>query len=272
MSEELKVYALDDGANKHQSMTKEQIITAITQAINDGTITNIDAGFITKLQEKNHNKALQLWIGTSAEFQALESKNEDTLYMLTDDTTVDDLANAITALETNLNEKIETEIKDEETARKQADSTLTDTINTNYNTLNSKITTLSNDFNSKLKNRKFLKIQIEEDMLQMLEIIVEDVGTPIYTFMGSDKFAAYTVNQIAEHIYKGNLRVVSAIGILGLMDKQWNSIAYVEAGFEDSEIIGITNYNLTGYSPKRTEVHTFFSSTIALVMKYDLYK
>lgn len=101
--DEKNVYALDEGKNSWLTMTKEQILTAITQAVNEGTISDIDAGFITKLQEMNAQGVVQFWFGTMAEFQALTDKDENTLYLFTDDPTVDDIEQAITELE----EKIE---------------------------------------------------------------------------------------------------------------------------------------------------------------------
>lgn len=99
MADELKVFALDEGANKHQTMTKEQILAAIVQAVNDGTIGNIDTGFITKIQEINNKTNLKVWIGTNAEFTALPTKDTDTLYLFTDDPTIDDMEDAVTAVE-----------------------------------------------------------------------------------------------------------------------------------------------------------------------------
>lgn len=95
----LKVYALDDGANKHETMTKEQVLAAIVQAVENGTITNIDTGFITKIQEMNKQTNLKVWVGTNAEFTALETKAEDTLYLFTDDPTIDDMEQAVTEVE-----------------------------------------------------------------------------------------------------------------------------------------------------------------------------
>lgn len=95
----LKVYALDDGANKHETMTKEQVLAAIIQAVEDGTITNIDTGFITKIKEMNKQTNLKVWVGTNAEFTALETKAEDTLYLFTDDPTIDDMEQAVTEVE-----------------------------------------------------------------------------------------------------------------------------------------------------------------------------
>ena len=101
MPEERQVFALDEGKNSWLTMTKEQILTAIMQAVNDGAIGDIDAGFVTKLQEMNKELPVQLWLGTSAEFNALESKEQNTLYILTDDQTpevIEDLANKVAGL------------------------------------------------------------------------------------------------------------------------------------------------------------------------------
>ena len=95
MLDEKNVYAQDAGKNNFLTMTREQILTAITQAVNEGTIGDIDAGFITKLQEMNEQTVVQFWFGTTAEFQALTEKRENMLYILTDDTTLDDVSRHI---------------------------------------------------------------------------------------------------------------------------------------------------------------------------------
>lgn len=95
MLDEKNVYALDSGKNSFLTMTKEQILTAITQAVNEGTIGDIDAGFITKIQEQNDQKGISFWFGTTAQFEALEEKREDILYILTDDTTLTDIETGI---------------------------------------------------------------------------------------------------------------------------------------------------------------------------------
>lgn len=76
---------------KFESMTKEQILAAIEQAISTGKITDVDTGFVTKLKEQNANKALTFWVGTTAEYNELPEKVNNCFYILTDDTTGDDL-------------------------------------------------------------------------------------------------------------------------------------------------------------------------------------
>lgn len=73
-----------------EALTKEQTINAIAEAT--GTVPesiDVDAAFITKIKEMNANKNLKFWIGTTAQFQALQTKQENTLYIFTDDDTVD---------------------------------------------------------------------------------------------------------------------------------------------------------------------------------------
>lgn len=99
MLDEKNVYAQDSGKNNFLTMTREQILTAITQAVNEGTIGDIDAGFVTKIQEMNNQGVVKLWVGTSSEFTAIAAKDENTLYLLTDDTTVDDIEQAFKNIE-----------------------------------------------------------------------------------------------------------------------------------------------------------------------------
>lgn len=66
-----------------ESMTKEQIITAIAEATGS-TPTSIDEAFITKIKEINGNRALQFWVGTQAQYNAIETPEDDVLYLITD--------------------------------------------------------------------------------------------------------------------------------------------------------------------------------------------
>lgn len=91
MADERNYYVLCENNCKFPAMTKEQILTAIEQAISTGEIKDVDTGFVTRLKEQNANKALIFWIGTTAEYNALTEKKENCFYILTDDTTDDDI-------------------------------------------------------------------------------------------------------------------------------------------------------------------------------------
>lgn len=134
MAEERKVYALDEGANKWETMTKEQIITAIMQAVNEGTIGNLDAGFIHLVQEMNKQKTLSFWVGTITEFNALKEKDNDTLYLFTDDPTLDDIETALQTLNDTQKSNVDTFNKKDADTNKRIDNIISG--ETPINTLN----------------------------------------------------------------------------------------------------------------------------------------
>lgn len=91
MAESDKVYVYDEAKNAHEGMTKEQVITAIENMEATGSPGDVDAGFITKIKEMNKQGYIRFWAGTMAEFNALAEKDPETLYLFTDDPTVEDL-------------------------------------------------------------------------------------------------------------------------------------------------------------------------------------
>ena len=102
MAEEPKVYALDDAKNQRETMTREQIVTAIENMETTGSVGDVDAGFISKILELNKHGKLRFWVGSMAEFNALQSTETDTLYLFNDDPTVDDLEAGIKNVESQL--------------------------------------------------------------------------------------------------------------------------------------------------------------------------
>ena len=85
-----KYYVFDDKHMIIEGMTKEQIINAIAEATG-ATPASVDDGFITTIVETNNRKNVHIWKGTKAQFEALASIDTDTLYIITDDTSVTDL-------------------------------------------------------------------------------------------------------------------------------------------------------------------------------------
>lgn len=102
MADERIYYVLCADNCKFESMTKEQILAAIEQAVSTGEIKNVDTGFVTRLKEQNANKALTFWVGTTAEYNAIPQKVENCFYILTDDTTAEDINTRFTEFETEL--------------------------------------------------------------------------------------------------------------------------------------------------------------------------
>ena len=99
---EMSYYVLDENDCKHISLTKEQIYAAITEAIETGTITDVDTGFVTKIKEMNADKLLSFWIGSSAQYNTLTAKDPNTLYILTDESTLGDAVEKVDVLATKL--------------------------------------------------------------------------------------------------------------------------------------------------------------------------
>ena len=79
-------YVICDDDSKHEGMTKEQILAAITQAVETGGIRNCDTGFITKIKEKNSGGYVSFWVGTQAQYNATAAKESNCVYIITDET------------------------------------------------------------------------------------------------------------------------------------------------------------------------------------------
>lgn len=110
MSEERRYFVFCEDNCKFEALTKEQIINAIAEAT--GAIPesiDVDAAFITKIKDMNADRNLKFWVGTTAQFQALPTKAENTLYILTDDDTADSweqIAEELADLTNSLNTQV----------------------------------------------------------------------------------------------------------------------------------------------------------------------
>lgn len=91
-----KYYVRGDSKSSFESMTKEEILAAITQAVEGGTIGDIDSGFVTKIKEIHNGNNLRFWVGTSAEYNALAETDNNVLYIITDDTSAADINSRFT--------------------------------------------------------------------------------------------------------------------------------------------------------------------------------
>lgn len=92
-------FARGESKSNYETLTREQILAAITQAVSGGTIGDIDTGFVTKIKEQNHGNELRFWVGTSAEYNALvelEEIENNVLYIKTDDTSAAEISGKIT--------------------------------------------------------------------------------------------------------------------------------------------------------------------------------
>ena len=103
MANERKYYVLCSSNCKFESMTKEQILAAITQAVETGEIKDVDTGFVTTIKEQNNGAGLSFWVGTQAEYNALETKATNCFYIVTDDTFGDDINAAVEDMKSEIN-------------------------------------------------------------------------------------------------------------------------------------------------------------------------
>ena len=98
MSDGKKYYCFCGSNCKYETMTKEQILAAITQAVENGAVSDVDTGFVTKVKELNRGSFVSFWVGTKAQYNALEQHAENCFYVITDDTTQDDLRAAVDSI------------------------------------------------------------------------------------------------------------------------------------------------------------------------------
>lgn len=87
MADTPKVYVMCDANCRWESMTKEQILTAIAQAVNDGEITNLDTGFITTVKTIN-DIGLKFFVGEQHEYNALTDEQKENLFAIVTNDTV----------------------------------------------------------------------------------------------------------------------------------------------------------------------------------------
>lgn len=91
-----KVFVLCENNCKYESMTKEQIYTAIIQALENGTVTDVDAGFVQTIKTIN-NIPLKFFVGTQRAYDALSDAEKENLFAIISDD--DSKANLINKLE-----------------------------------------------------------------------------------------------------------------------------------------------------------------------------
>lgn len=116
------VYVICDQNCKFEGMTKEQIYTAIMQAVNEGTIGDIDAGFITTIKTIN-GTPLKFFVGEQAEYDALTDEDKKDLFaIITNDTTKEGLLQALEDLKTAAKTNAENIAKNAEAIQKNAEN------------------------------------------------------------------------------------------------------------------------------------------------------
>lgn len=94
-----KYYCYCESNCKYETMTKEQILAAITQAVNEGTIGDINTGFVQTIKTINGHP-LKFFVGAQSEYEALTDEEKEGVFaLITNDTTKDALIEAIETLQ-----------------------------------------------------------------------------------------------------------------------------------------------------------------------------
>lgn len=106
MADGKKYFVFCDSNCRYESMTKEQILTAIENMATSGDIGDVDAGFITRIKDQNNGIPVKIWVGTQAQYNALKEKNDDTLYITDDSDAVSAVEEAIRELEESQREAV----------------------------------------------------------------------------------------------------------------------------------------------------------------------
>ena len=86
---ERNYFVLRDDNCRFPSMTKEQILAAITQAVESGEIKDVDTGFVQTIKTIN-GKSLKFFVGTQYEYEALTDEDKKDLFAIITNYTIKD--------------------------------------------------------------------------------------------------------------------------------------------------------------------------------------
>ena len=143
---------IDDKHCLHEGMTREQIINAIAEATG-ATPQNIDDGFISTVVETNHGTSIHIWKGTASEYAALETHDANTLYVITDDMSLEDIQAAIDNTNSTIG-TLQTNVGTVQSDLSALDGRVTtaendiDTAEGNITALDGRVTTAENDIDT----------------------------------------------------------------------------------------------------------------------------
>lgn len=102
-----KYYVICEQNCKFESMTKEQILTAITQAVENGEVKDVDTGFVQTINTIN-GIGLRFFVGSQAEYESLTAEEKENLFaIITNDTTKEAMLEAIETMQRDFNEVID---------------------------------------------------------------------------------------------------------------------------------------------------------------------
>lgn len=217
MADERKYFVLCADNCKFESMTKEQIIAAIAEATGK-TPTDIDSAFISKIKEINKGATVQLWLGTTAEYNAIAEKRSDVIYIKTDDTRIDDIEKNVEANTENI-DKIGTDL-----SALAADTGITKTYNLTVDLETMKLTftgkQTANELYNDLENKKDISV-----------VATAANGTQLYLI------PTYKTGVINGYLFECN-------DIGSFMSYSW---AFTKNGFSDCITVNLYSFFAKGF-------------------------
>jgi len=77
----VKKYCYCENNCKYETLDKEEILAAIAQAVESGTVGECDTGFITTIKTIN-GQPLKFFVGTQAEYAALSDEQKQNLFAI----------------------------------------------------------------------------------------------------------------------------------------------------------------------------------------------
>lgn len=95
----VKKYCYCENNCKYETMSKEEILAAIAQAVETGKIGECDTGFITTVKTIN-GLPLKFFVGAQSDYEVLTAEQKSNLFaIITNDTTKEGILNAIKELQ-----------------------------------------------------------------------------------------------------------------------------------------------------------------------------
>ena len=104
MADTPKVYAICDANCRWETLTREQILTAITQAVSTGEVSDVDTGFVQTIKTIN-GIGLKFFVGEQSEYDALSEEDKQNLFaIITNDVSKDTVLAAVNELSNEVTE------------------------------------------------------------------------------------------------------------------------------------------------------------------------
>lgn len=96
---ERKYFCLCESNCKFETMTKEQILTAITQAVESGEVKDVDTGFVQTIKTIN-GQPLKFFVGSQYEYEQLsDTERENVFAIISNDTNMESIIEVVVGLE-----------------------------------------------------------------------------------------------------------------------------------------------------------------------------